>query len=125
MVENSFNDDCWLWPFGKTGKGYGAVWVDNTTKDAHLVAYQIRYPSYIEIRIGLHLDHLCRNTACFNPSHLELVTPKENTNRGKRFNSEKTHCKRGHEFTEENTYRYKNSRKCRKCMKIWEQIRVR
>lgn len=27
----------------------------------------------------------------------------------------KTHCKNGHEFTDENTYRYGNSRKCKAC----------
>lgn len=30
----------------------------------------------------MQLDHLCRNPACCNPSHLEPVTPKENTRRG-------------------------------------------
>src|SRR5690606_19098864 len=31
---------------------------------------------------GLVLDHLCRNRACCNPSHLEPVTIGENTRRG-------------------------------------------
>ena len=30
-------------------------------------------------------------------------------------NTWKTHCKRGHKFTKENTYIFKNSRNCRKC----------
>lgn len=32
---------------------------------------------------GMVLDHLCRNRNCLEPFHLELVTPKENTLRGK------------------------------------------
>lgn len=35
-------------------------------------------------------------------------------------NSAKTVCKNGHPFTEENTYRYKNSRKCRICKRARE-----
>jgi hypothetical protein len=31
------------------------------------------------------------------------------------INSRKTHCDSGHEFTEENTYRYRGNRQCRKC----------
>lgn len=53
------------------------------------------------------LDHLCRITLCCNPEHLEPVTQAENIMRGiapSAFNAVKTHCKRGHEFTPENTY---------------------
>jgi hypothetical protein len=35
-----------------------------------------------EIPDGLMLDHLCRNTACVNPSHLEPVTNSVNVQRG-------------------------------------------
>lgn len=31
------------------------------------------------------------------------------------YNRNKTHCRNGHEYTEENTYRYRNERSCRKC----------
>jgi hypothetical protein len=36
-----------------------------------------------KVKKGMHLDYLCRNTQCVNPKHLEIVTPKENTRRGK------------------------------------------
>jgi hypothetical protein len=54
-----------------------------------------------------HLDRDCPHRACCNPAHLEPVTERENTLRGTSpaaENARKTHCKRGHEFTPENTY---------------------
>ena len=35
----------------------------------------------------------------------------------------RTHCPNGHEYTEENIYHYKNSRRCRQCIKIHDQNR--
>lgn len=70
---------------------------------------------------GLPLDHLCRQPACCNPEHLEPVTDRENTMRGLGPDAQRarfaamTHCKRGHEFTAENTRIYKGGRVCREC----------
>lgn len=69
---------------------------------------------------------LCRNRRCVNVTHLEVVTRTVNSLRGgglvkawqrrrdPRF--KQTHCKRGHEYTEANTYTAANgSRSCRAC----------
>ncbi|NED52837.1 HNH endonuclease, partial [Micromonospora aurantiaca] len=63
-------------------------------------------------------DHLCRNRACVNVTHLEIVTNRINILRGETLqaaNAAKTHCIRGHEFTPENTYVKNGGRDCRTC----------
>lgn len=78
------------------------------------------------IGAGMVIDHLCRNRACVNPGHLEVVTVRVNTLRGHTIqatNANKTHCKRGHPFDEANTRWIKHTRKsgvflerrCRTC----------
>jgi hypothetical protein len=112
---------CWEWVGGKNGAcyGYGHIWI----KDKWLKAHRVGYEMFVgPIPRGLELDHLCRNRACVNPSHLEPVSRRTNNNRGRSqsaLNSRKTHCARGHEFTQENTY-YRPTggrpgRHCRRC----------
>jgi hypothetical protein len=57
------------------GRGYGRLGI----RLAHRLAYeQARGP----IPDGLVIDHLCRNTGCVNPDHLEAVTQAVNVQRG-------------------------------------------
>ena len=95
-------ESCWLWTAGITHNGYGKFGERGKTLRAHRVAYE-RYIG--KIPDGFILDHLCRVRRCVNPNHLEAITHKENTIRGESNNQYKgkTHCIRGHEFTEENT----------------------
>lgn len=107
---------CWIWS-GRTGYwGYGRLGVNYKTIYAHRFAYELLVG---EIPEGLVIDHLCRNTACVNPSHLEPVSQGVNTLRGvgpASINSSKTHCVNGHPFDDENTYiRNDGRRQCRIC----------
>jgi hypothetical protein len=63
---------------------------------------------------GLEIDHLCSVKHCAAPAHLEAVTHAENRRRA----VDKPHCQRGHEWTQENTYRSPaGNRYCRQCQR--------
>jgi len=115
------NSGCWLWAGGWDGRGYGVVWLEGQNIYIHRFCYEFFVGP---IPDGLILDHICRTRCCCNPMHVEPVTYKINTNRGRRFNSEKTHCKRGHEFTPENTYIHPSDghRQCRACAKEYMRL---
>jgi hypothetical protein len=114
-------DTCWNWIGAKSFLGYGRFKSGGRLLLAHRFSYELHKEKIPE---GLTLDHLCRNPSCVRPDHLEAVTMKENTLRGigpAAINARKTHCKRGHEFTVENTARYKTpygiARECRTCLR--------
>lgn len=102
--------ECWLWTAATTN-GYGKF---NGWR-AHRWAY---VTAYGDIPDGLVLDHLCRNRACVRPDHLEAVTIRTNILRGESMtrNLSKTHCHKGHEYSETNTVMGPhNDRRCRTC----------
>lgn len=109
---------CWIWIAGKSGN-YGVIKRDGKCLKAHVYFYR---QFKTEIPKGLVLDHLCRNTLCVNPDHLEPVTQDENMRRGYGYsaiNARKTSCSRGHEYSEENTYYYKDGRRdCKQCIEL-------
>jgi len=77
-VELNGDTGCWEWT-AALRDGYGRFWLAPRVQAAHRVAYQWLVGPIAD---GLHLDHLCRNTRCVNPAHLEPVTQRENLMRG-------------------------------------------
>ena len=120
---------CWLWDGNVAPDGYAKMAVENKSYLLHRLAYEVF--TGLTIPVGMQIDHQCHNEdpdcpggpsclhrRCFNPDHLVVATPQENTYRGKSTaakNRSKTHCSRGHEYTEANTHRVGTKRFCRAC----------
>lgn len=114
---------CWLWTGCELPKGYGTFSIGRNkngkvvTLYAHRVSYQ-RYKG--SIPNGLLVLHSCDNPSCVNPEHLDVGTPKTNTqdmvSKGRTKGQQQTHCVHGHEYTPENTMATKlQARVCRTC----------
>ena len=116
------DNGCWQWISGKNWRGYSKFKLfRNTNITAHRWAYE-RING--KIPPGMTIDHLCRNRACVNVAHMEVVTQKVNLLRGdspSSLNARKTHCKRGHPFNETNTIRRGLHRACRTCRNLYKK----
>lgn len=106
---------CWIWLGWVNPDGYGHIKRNKKMYMTHRYVYEkLNNP----IPSNMTVDHICRVRSCCNPDHMDIVTQGENMRRSPRFNLSAIHCKRGHEFTPENSYMYKNGsrRTCRKCV---------
>lgn len=130
-----FRDDgCWVPDLYALPNGYCLMRIgygtDRRTEYTHRLAY---VATFGPIPAGMEIDHRCHSEsdccdgpkcphrACMNPWHLEAVTHKVNMERGSP--ARKTHCKRGHEFTEENIRWLRTPsgswcRGCRECARL-------
>jgi hypothetical protein len=130
--------------------GYGQIGISRShaaelgipqTILAHRLAWELAHGPIPE---GMQIDHVCRNRACINVAHMEVVTPSQNVRRGEgptlssfrlqamrvlERETYKTHCKHGHALTDDNIYTDKRGcRACRECMRIrsraWKRARA-
>lgn len=112
---------CWLWTAGTNAKGYGQFQPRHgQSVTAHRWAWEQLHDRTVPA--GFVLDHfVCDTPSCVNPHHVRPTSSRANVLRSDRaiaaINARKTHCKHGHEFTEDNTLRIKGVkwRRCRAC----------
>lgn len=109
---------CWIWTASTRPNGYGQfmIYRDGIRKtvSAHRYALEIFGDDFDP---DLDVSSTCKNKLCVNPDHLIQTTRRETVLNGEgnaAKNAIKTHCKNGHELTEENIYRSSDGRK-RKC----------
>lgn len=131
-------EGCLLWTGYVTTDGYGRFGSGEPGRPKGAHAWS--YTHFTGKDIKGSIDHLCHDPAtcdggdqcmhrrCVEPTHLADVTPRENTLRSNSMaarNARKTSCKRGHPFTEANTFIYKGRRICRACDRERSAARVK
>jgi len=69
-------DTCWLWTASKNQYGYGTFGVGS---DESWLAHRYSWTRLVgPIPVGGELDHICHVHNCVSPSHLRVVTSKQN-----------------------------------------------
>ena len=85
VVQSGTN--CWIWDGGKFNDGYGQVWYAGKTHRVHRAAAALWLGlkgAILEKEDRFHKDtllvlHRCDQPLCFNPDHLFIGTPRDNT----------------------------------------------
>jgi hypothetical protein len=121
-IKINLDNECWEWTAMLDHKGYGRFYKFVNGKGAWFKSHRVSYDVFNgRIDSCMPIDHICRNRKCVNPDHLRQVSVKTNSLENSKGitakNNQKTHCKKGHEFTMENTRLVKNlgHRVCKEC----------
>lgn len=113
---------CWTWMGHVNASGYGMFRLNGVMINAHRAAV-VLYGG--ELLPGKECDHLCRNTKCVNPAHIEQVTHavnNERSNSPSANNARKDTCPRcGSAFAR----RADKSRTCVGCQRRRSSVNLR
>lgn len=109
-------DGCWEWVGCRDTSGYGYVRLGGGQHKAHRLVWLSEVGF---IPDGWKVCHSCDNRVCVRFDHFFCGTQAHNLAdrdaKGRGANTRKTHCPRGHEYDEANTYRLDKRRYCRAC----------
>lgn len=117
---------CWIWTGSIAQSGHGKIQHGPRGLAKFWSAHRLSWILHRgQIPRDKQVNHHCDVPGCVNPNHLYLGTQSDNMqdrDRRKRGrNSRKTHCVRGHEFTDQNIYWHRKTsgrlaRHCRTCV---------
>lgn len=117
--------ECIVWLGSTTGGAYEYGVKHNTTPLAngsrlvHRQAYALEHG----VNDFPHIDHLCRNTLCCNPAHLDAVGRVENNRRAAAVRTDT--CARGHTISEDFVREDDGHRRCGRCRRARQQAYAR
>ena len=100
LTRCSLQNECWMFTGGTDRDGYAVIRLSGRQMRGHRLTWMCLRGS---IPIGLVYDHLCRNRACVNPYHGDLVPSRVNVRRSPDWLGNRTQCPQGHLYNEENT----------------------
>lgn len=94
---------CWVWTGTNDGKPSGGTYGRFLRYGKYEPAHRVAYRDFgMELPDSQVIDHLCRNTICVNPHHLEAVAHAENVRRGRQSLFNRGECNHGHKITPDN-----------------------
>lgn len=115
--------NCWQWMATRLKGGYGQFFHKNRMGLAHRASHDLFIGP---IPAGFDCCHRCDNPSCVNPDHIVAASTLWNMRDASRKgrivarNAERTHCRRGHEYSSENVLICTDSdgyefRRCKTC----------
>jgi hypothetical protein len=108
-------EGCWLWTGTTTRDGYAIIGRRVGLFRASRVAWTIH--NRRDLADGELICHSCDNPRCVRPDHLFAGSHADNmADMARKGRTKRTHCKRGHEFTPDNTTMASGRRTCRQCV---------